>query len=75
MAIADSIGINFSGVGHNQSEYENVMAQDKAELINGIAGHRFYDDSHPRRRVALAIMGSVLLISPADEFVAITYQL
>jgi hypothetical protein len=32
MAIADSI--DFSGVGHNQSEYENVMAQDKAELFS-----------------------------------------
>jgi len=34
MAIADSIETNFSGVGHNQSEYENVMAQDKAELFS-----------------------------------------
>ncbi|KIM82704.1 hypothetical protein PILCRDRAFT_7616 [Piloderma croceum F 1598] len=60
MAIADSIDVDFSSVRHNQSEYKNVMAQDKAELFNGIAGHRFYDDSHPRRRVALAIMGSIL---------------
>jgi hypothetical protein len=34
MAIADSIETNFSDVGHNQSEYENVMAQDKAELFS-----------------------------------------
>jgi hypothetical protein len=30
---------------------------------DGMVGHRFYDDSHPRRRVALAIMRLVLLIS------------
>jgi hypothetical protein len=34
MAIADSIETSFSSVGHNQSEYENVMAQDQAELFS-----------------------------------------
>jgi hypothetical protein len=34
MAIADSIETKFSDVGHNQSEYENVMAQAKAELFS-----------------------------------------
>ena len=41
---------------------------------DGIAGHRFYDDSHPRRRVALAIMGSVLLISPLLVAHGVTYR-
>jgi hypothetical protein len=31
---------------------------------DGIVGHRFYDDSHPRQHVALTIMGLVLLILP-----------
>jgi hypothetical protein len=34
MTIADSIDVDFSKVSHNQSEYENVMAQDKAELFS-----------------------------------------
>jgi hypothetical protein len=34
MAIADSIDTDFFSVGQNQSEYKNVMAQDKAELFS-----------------------------------------
>jgi hypothetical protein len=71
MSIADGIGIlGASRIGYNQSDYQRVIAQDKAELwstlrmfllflsstdhhADGIVGHRFHDDSHPRRRVGL----------------------
>ncbi|KAJ7280273.1 hypothetical protein C8J57DRAFT_1712255 [Mycena rebaudengoi] len=40
-------------VPHNESDFKKAMAQDRAELMNGLTGHRFYEDAHPRRRFFL----------------------
>ncbi|KAJ7485154.1 hypothetical protein B0H11DRAFT_2018308 [Mycena galericulata] len=37
-------------VEHNASEHKLAKAHDSAELWNGLYGHRFYEDAHPRRR-------------------------
>ncbi|KAF7360594.1 hypothetical protein MVEN_00790800 [Mycena venus] len=43
---------------HNESDYKKAAEQDNAELRNGLAGHRFYEDAHPRRRfIMMAIIG------------------
>ncbi|KAJ7021462.1 hypothetical protein C8F04DRAFT_1140897 [Mycena alexandri] len=47
-------------VGYNDSEYKKIQAHDRAELWNGLYGHRFYEDAHPRRRLILAILSGVL---------------
>ncbi|KAJ7666901.1 hypothetical protein DFH06DRAFT_1185007 [Mycena polygramma] len=47
-------------VKHHESEYKKAKAQDKAELWNGIYGHRFYEDAHPRRRLIISALVSVL---------------
>ncbi|KAF9466788.1 hypothetical protein BDZ94DRAFT_137676 [Collybia nuda] len=56
----------FSGqhISHNfnQSEYDKILEQDNAELWFGLVGHRFSENSHPRRRAFLIALGGVLSV-------------
>ncbi|KAJ7207989.1 hypothetical protein GGX14DRAFT_634694 [Mycena pura] len=47
-------------VKHHSSEYKKAEAHDKAELWNGLYGHRFYEDAHPRRRIFIYALFNVL---------------
>ncbi|KAF7360598.1 hypothetical protein MVEN_00791200 [Mycena venus] len=47
---------------HNESDYKKAMAHDTAELMNGLAGHRFYEDAHPRRRFIMSAFTSVFAL-------------
>ncbi|KAJ7186864.1 hypothetical protein C8R46DRAFT_1058256 [Mycena filopes] len=49
-----------SRVGFNDSEYKKIQAHDSAELWNGLYGHRFNEDAHPRRRLLLVVLSAVL---------------
>ncbi|KAE9389876.1 hypothetical protein BT96DRAFT_1024841 [Gymnopus androsaceus JB14] len=44
----------------NQSEYKVAEAHANAELLNGLHGHRFNEDAHPRRSIVLSIITSTL---------------
>ncbi|KAJ7619338.1 hypothetical protein FB45DRAFT_1033201 [Roridomyces roridus] len=46
-------------VRYNETEYKKSLAHDVAELWNGLAGHRFHPDSHPRRRFVITTLSSV----------------
>ncbi|KAJ7461486.1 hypothetical protein FB451DRAFT_484173 [Mycena latifolia] len=50
-------------IDHRASDMMKVSQQDNAELWNGAFGHRFHDDAHPRRRVAISFVstGCVML--------------
>ncbi|KAJ7331519.1 hypothetical protein DFH08DRAFT_940114 [Mycena albidolilacea] len=39
---------------HNESDYKKAIEHDNAELMNGLAGHRFSEDAHPRRRFIMS---------------------
>ncbi|KAJ7471928.1 hypothetical protein FB451DRAFT_311308 [Mycena latifolia] len=49
-------------VGHHESDLKKAKAQDSAELMNGLYGHQFYEDAHPRRRFIIGGLTSVLSI-------------
>ncbi|KAF8205802.1 hypothetical protein K438DRAFT_523452 [Mycena galopus ATCC 62051] len=50
-------------VDHRASELRKLSQQDEAELWNGLLGHRFHDDAHPRRRIFIQIVsGGCLLL-------------
>ncbi|EIM87172.1 uncharacterized protein STEHIDRAFT_168004 [Stereum hirsutum FP-91666 SS1] len=46
---------------HNQTKYESHKMQDIAELMNGIAGHRFDENRHPIRRLAVDVVNYFLM--------------
>ncbi|KAJ7641491.1 hypothetical protein FB45DRAFT_1022237 [Roridomyces roridus] len=46
-------------VPHNASAYKMAKAHDSAERWNGLYGHRFYEDAHPRRRVLIGVLETV----------------
>ncbi|KAF5364886.1 hypothetical protein D9758_008107 [Tetrapyrgos nigripes] len=48
-------------VNHRQSDYEKIVAQDKAELSNGFYGMR-KPGSHPRRRMVLSFLSASLTV-------------
>ncbi|KAF7344392.1 hypothetical protein MSAN_01920400 [Mycena sanguinolenta] len=54
------------------SDYKKAIAHDKEEMLNGLAGHRFYEDAHPRRRFIL-IMLLDFILSPASRLLGIAY--
>ncbi|KAF8205408.1 hypothetical protein K438DRAFT_1932226 [Mycena galopus ATCC 62051] len=45
---------------YNESDFKKAMAHDQAETLNGFFGHRFYEDAHPRRRLIIGLLLSVL---------------
>ncbi|KAJ7262642.1 hypothetical protein B0H12DRAFT_1231091 [Mycena haematopus] len=47
-------------VPHHESEHKKAKEQNSAELWNGLYGHRFYEDAHPRRRL---LIGSLVYIA------------
>ncbi|KAJ7119607.1 hypothetical protein C8R44DRAFT_982298 [Mycena epipterygia] len=47
-------------IGHLESDYKKANAHDAAELTNGLFGHRFYNDAHPRRRLGIGLLTSIL---------------
>ncbi|KAJ7619364.1 hypothetical protein FB45DRAFT_1007031 [Roridomyces roridus] len=47
-------------VVHNETEYKKSQQHDSAELWNGLVGHRFHQDAHPRRRLFIKSLGYVL---------------
>ncbi|KAJ7471940.1 hypothetical protein FB451DRAFT_1251471 [Mycena latifolia] len=47
-------------VKHHDSEYKKTKAHDTAELWNGLYGHRFYEDAHPRRRAIIGVLASIV---------------
>ncbi|KAJ7074566.1 hypothetical protein C8F01DRAFT_29818 [Mycena amicta] len=47
-------------VEHHKSSFEMTQAYDEAELWNGLYGHRFNEDAHPRRRLAISVLTTVL---------------
>ncbi|KAK7028330.1 hypothetical protein R3P38DRAFT_3394488 [Favolaschia claudopus] len=47
-------------VAHNDSDHKKAKAHSSSELWNGLYGHRFYEDAHPRRRLFIAAITSIL---------------
>ncbi|KAF7293243.1 hypothetical protein HMN09_01202500 [Mycena chlorophos] len=47
---------------HHESAYKLAKAHDNAELWNGLYGHRFNDDAHPRRRFAIDVINNLLFL-------------
>ncbi|KAJ6537787.1 hypothetical protein B0H19DRAFT_1240499 [Mycena capillaripes] len=45
---------------YNETEYKKAQEHDAAELWNGLVGHRFYEDAHPRRRILIESLMYVL---------------
>ncbi|KAJ6562522.1 hypothetical protein B0H19DRAFT_1248232 [Mycena capillaripes] len=60
--VAADMGLTSDRVPHNESDYKKALAHDAAELHNGLFGHRFYEDAHPRRRLTITLLLSVLYI-------------
>ncbi|KAF7311378.1 hypothetical protein MKEN_01039700 [Mycena kentingensis (nom. inval.)] len=46
---------------HSITECAALEEQETAELWNGVFGHRFHDDAHPRRRAAISTAGWTIL--------------
>uniref|UniRef100_A0A0W0FRZ8 Uncharacterized protein n=1 Tax=Moniliophthora roreri TaxID=221103 RepID=A0A0W0FRZ8_MONRR len=40
---------------HGDSDWKKESAHAKSEMINGILGHRYHPDAHPRRKLALKV--------------------
>ncbi|KAJ7471932.1 hypothetical protein FB451DRAFT_1134760 [Mycena latifolia] len=57
----DTIGRS-KRVGHHESDFKKAEAQDEAELTNGLYGHQFYGDAHPRRRMIIHVLSFVLSV-------------
>ncbi|KAF7290584.1 hypothetical protein MIND_01298500 [Mycena indigotica] len=47
-------------VAHHKSAFKMTQAHDSAELWNGLYGHQFNEDAHPRRRFAIGMISGVL---------------
>ncbi|KAJ7481228.1 hypothetical protein B0H11DRAFT_2024732 [Mycena galericulata] len=45
-------------VDPHASELMKVSQQSDSELWNGAMGHRFHDDAHPRRRIAISVVSA-----------------
>ncbi|KAJ7792321.1 hypothetical protein B0H14DRAFT_2931666 [Mycena olivaceomarginata] len=58
--LSDSLAGSPQRVAYNESDYKKVMAHDTAELLNGLSGHRFHADAHPRRRLLIHILWTIL---------------
>ncbi|KAJ7315037.1 hypothetical protein DFH08DRAFT_425650 [Mycena albidolilacea] len=58
--LSDSLDRSPSRVSYNESDYKKVMAHNKAEVLNGMAGHRFHADGHPRRRLLIGLLAAIL---------------
>ncbi|ORY82356.1 hypothetical protein BCR35DRAFT_352196 [Leucosporidium creatinivorum] len=55
--LGDTVGNVFnSEVAHNASDLARINAHSWTEELQGLAGHRFHDDAHPRRRFFLNIV-------------------
>ncbi|GLB42810.1 hypothetical protein LshimejAT787_1202590 [Lyophyllum shimeji] len=44
----------------NETEISQAIAHDRAEMANGLVGHRFSEDAHPRRRFLLYLLSSAI---------------
>ncbi|KAF5370516.1 hypothetical protein D9615_010329 [Tricholomella constricta] len=49
----------------NETENAEVFEHDSAELANGLVGHRFSEDGHPRRRSLIMLLSNVLPLAIA----------
>ncbi|KAJ6588607.1 hypothetical protein B0H19DRAFT_212203 [Mycena capillaripes] len=58
--IVTDMGLKPNRVPHNESDYKKALAHDSAELYNGLFGHRFYEDAHPRRRIGIGLLLAVI---------------
>ncbi|KAF7311369.1 hypothetical protein MKEN_01038800 [Mycena kentingensis (nom. inval.)] len=47
---------------HSITECDALKEHDWTELLNGLFGHRFHEDAHPRRRAALSTIKWILLL-------------
>ncbi|KAF7344398.1 hypothetical protein MSAN_01921000 [Mycena sanguinolenta] len=59
-------------LSYAESDYKKAIARDTEEMLNGLAGHRFYEDAHPRRRFILVMLLDFIL-SPASRLLGIAY--
>ncbi len=50
-------------VAHNATDLDQAWQQDTHAVFDGLAGHRHYSGSHPRRRAALWLLQTLLAIS------------
>uniref|UniRef100_A0A0W0FRS2 Uncharacterized protein n=1 Tax=Moniliophthora roreri TaxID=221103 RepID=A0A0W0FRS2_MONRR len=55
---------------HGDSDWKKESAHASSEMINGVLGHRYHPDAHPRRKLALkvvawcmSIVGTILNLS------------
>ncbi|KAF7344401.1 hypothetical protein MSAN_01921300 [Mycena sanguinolenta] len=60
-------------VSYTESDYNKVTRHDAAELLSeyGLAGHRFYEDAHPRRRLIIAVL--LYILSPVSCLLNVSY--
>ncbi|KAF7344378.1 hypothetical protein MSAN_01918800 [Mycena sanguinolenta] len=58
-------------VAYNESDYKKAMAHSSAEIQNGLIGHRFYEDAHPRRRFLIG--GLLGILSPFPSLLSMSY--
>ncbi|KAJ7047191.1 hypothetical protein C8F04DRAFT_1062971 [Mycena alexandri] len=47
-------------VDHRASKITKAIQQNEAELWNGALGHKFFEDSHPRRRIFMQAIGGAM---------------
>ncbi|KAJ7766864.1 hypothetical protein B0H16DRAFT_374333 [Mycena metata] len=47
-------------VDHRATDVTKAIQQNEAELWNGALGHRFHEDSHPRRRIVMQAIGGAM---------------
>ncbi|KAJ7619340.1 hypothetical protein FB45DRAFT_1095418 [Roridomyces roridus] len=67
---ADQI-VQTNRVSFNETECKTVKAQESAELWNGLVGHRYYEDAHPRRR--LFLISLLYILSSVDGMLTSSY--
>ncbi|KAJ6588605.1 hypothetical protein B0H19DRAFT_1100250 [Mycena capillaripes] len=65
------MGLTPNRVAHNESDYQKALAHDTAELHNGLFGHQFYEDAHPRRRLGIGLL--LVVISLAWGILEMSY--
>ncbi|KAK7039640.1 hypothetical protein R3P38DRAFT_3181414 [Favolaschia claudopus] len=58
-------------VHYNASDFKKATAHASAEMMNSIAGHQFYENSHPRRRFVIGLLRECL--SPAVDLLSTGY--
>ncbi|KAJ6495434.1 hypothetical protein C8R45DRAFT_987322 [Mycena sanguinolenta] len=66
------LGLPSNPVSYMESDYRKAIVHDTEEMINGLVGHRFYEDAHPRRRFILTILLDFIL-SPVSRVLGISY--